>query len=294
MDLFFQRIVDGIADGTIYGAVALALVLIYRSTGLINFAQGEMAMFATFIIWWFVRPDRLGMPIGLALVCGAIFGFFMGAFVERVIMRPFESRDHLSQAMVTMGLFLGLNSLAAYLFSVEPQRLPSLFPSGGVHIGDVSIGWDVLGLIGVVLGLSLLLRLMFTYTRVGLAMRAATSNSVSAQLHGINVKRTLMIGWGLAGAVGAIAGGLLAPALFVSPTMMQAVLLYAFAAAVVGGLDSTFGAIVGGIVVGVTQHLAGGYLVGNELQLSSALALILLVLLIRPQGLFGRVRVERV
>ena len=294
MELLIQRLADGLADGMIYGAIALALVLIYRSTGLVNFAQGEMAMFSTFIVWTLARPDLLGLPLIASIGLGAVFGFLLGAGFERLIMRRFKERDHLSQAMVTMGLFLLLNALAAYVFSIQPVSLKSLFPKGSVGIAGASVGYDVLGLVGVFAVLGLALRAMFLHTRMGLAMRAATNNAVSAQLSGINVDRTVMIGWGLAGAMGAVAGALIAPKLFVSPSMMQAALVYAFAAAVLGGLDSALGAIIGGIVMGLTQHLVGGYVVGAELQLASALFVILIVLLVRPQGLFGTVKVERV
>lgn len=297
MELLLQRIFDGIADGMIYGALALALVLIYRVTGLVNFAQGEMAMFTTFIVWWIARPDRLfgwTMPMWLAIIVGAGAGFLMGALIERFVMRPFEDREHLPQAMVTMGIFLGLGAVAAFVFSVQPVAMESVFPAGGFTIGGANLTWSTIGLIIVFVCLSLLVRLLFVKTKIGLAMRATTTNASSAQLSGVNVKRTLMVGWGLAGAVGAVAGAMLAPKLFLSPFMMQAVLLYAFASAILGGLDSALGAVVGGVLVGLTQHLAGGYLVGSELQLASALLLILIVLLVRPQGIFGRLKVERV
>ncbi|WP_236790825.1 branched-chain amino acid ABC transporter permease [Amycolatopsis sp. GM8] len=301
MELLLQRIIDGVGDGMIYGAIALALVLIYRVTGLVNFAQGEMAMFATFIVWWITRPDRflgfigdpqLRMAVGIFLGLG--IGFVIGVVCERFIMRPFEKRPYIDQAMVTMGMYLGLSALAAYIFSVQPVAMESVFSAGGIPLGGANLTWSTIGLIVVFTSLSLLLRLLFTRTRFGLAMRATTNNAVSAQLSGINVKRTLMLGWGLASAVGGVAGAMLAPKLFLSPFMMQSVLLYAFAAAILGGLDSVPGAIVGGILVGLTQHLAGGYLFGSELALAAALLLILIVLLVRPQGLFGKVKVERV
>jgi branched-chain amino acid transport system permease protein len=303
MDLFLQRVFDGLADGMIYGALALALVLIYRVTGLVNFAQGEMAMFCTFIVWWITRPDRLltFLPTGpvnvrmmVGIVLGFGVGFLMGVLFERFIMRPFERRPVLDQAMATMGIFLGLGAMAAFLFSVEPVAMESVFPSGGLAIAGASLTWSTIGLVVVFVCLSLLLRLLFTRTRFGLAMRATTSNAASAQLSGIDVKRTLMIGWGLAGGLGAVAGAMVAPTLFLSTQMMQGVLLYAFAAAVLGGLDSVFGAVVGGVLVGLTQHLVGGYVLGSELQLAAALVVILVVLLIRPQGLFGKLKVERV
>ena len=294
MGLFLQRLIDGVSDGVIYGLVALALVLVYRATGLLNFAQGEMAMFSTFVIWWIASPTHWGQPIAVALVGGVAFGAAMGAATERFVIRPFSNRDHLTQGMVTMGLFLGLNALAGYVFSVQPVPLPSALPGGGVEVGSLRISWNTVGLVLVLVILSVLLRLLLLHTKLGLAFRAATSNPESARLSGINVDKALVTGWALAGAVGALAGGLLAPTLFVSPEMMRSVLLYAFAAAIVGGINSAFGATIGGLLVGVTQHLAGGYLVGSQLQTASALVLILGVLLIKPAGLFGRLRTERV
>ncbi|SEG93517.1 amino acid/amide ABC transporter membrane protein 1, HAAT family [Thermomonospora echinospora] len=297
MALFLQRLIDGIGNGMLYGAVALALVLIYRATGMVNFAQGEMAMFCTFITWKLADHEfGLGLPIVAGIAGGVIFGFLFGAALERVVIRPFESADHLRQMIVTLGLFLAINALAAWIFTADTQRLASPFPSGALRLGGVSVSYHQLGVIAVLLVMALALRELFGRTRLGLAIRGASMNPESSRLLGVDVSRMLMIGWGLSAAIGALAGALVAPAVFVSPGMMQTLLLYGFAAAVLGGFDSAPGALVGGVMVGVVQAMVSGYVpaVGTQLQLATAFALILMVLLVRPQGLFGRVSVERV
>ncbi|MFC5751268.1 branched-chain amino acid ABC transporter permease [Actinomadura rugatobispora] len=297
MSVFLQRLIDGVGNGMLYGSVALALVLIYRATGLVNFAQGEMAMFCTFVTWKLADPGSgLGLPIVAGIAGGVVFGFFFGAALERVVVRPFESADHLRQMIVTLGLFLALNSLAAYIFTADTQRLASPFPDGTLRIGGVAISIREIGMIVVLLLMAALLRELFNRTRLGLAMRGAAMNPESSRLLGVDVSRMLMVGWGLSAAIGALAGALVAPAIFVSPAMMQTLLLYGFAAAVVGGFDSAPGALVGGVLVGVVQALASGYVsfIGTQLQLTTAFVLILAVLIVRPQGLFGRVSVERV
>jgi branched-chain amino acid transport system permease protein len=297
MVLLVQRLVDGISNGFLYGAVALALVLIYRTTGLINFAQGEMAMFCTFIVWRLADPaNGLGMSMILAIGAGIIIAFVFGALLERVVIRPFEGSDHLRQTIVTLGLFLALNALAGYVFTTNTERLESPFPSGVLRIHGVNITYSEIGIIAVLLVMSLLIRMLFMNTRIGLGMRAAAMNPFSSRLAGIDVSRMLMIGWGLSSAVGALAAVLVAPTVYVSTNMMGTLLLYGFAAAVVGGFESAPGALVGGVLVGLVQSLSAGYVsfIGNQLQLATAFALILVVLLVRPQGLFGRVSVERV
>ncbi|MDX6740744.1 branched-chain amino acid ABC transporter permease [Actinocorallia sp. A-T 12471] len=297
MALFLQRLIDGIGNGMLYGAVALALVLIYRATGLVNFAQGEMAMFCTFVTWKLADQELgFGLPIVVGIAGGVAFGFLFGAAVERVVVRPFEGADHLRQMIVTLGLFLALNALAAWVFTSSTERLDSPFPAGSLRIGGVSVAYQQLGVIAVLLVMALLLRLLFARTRLGLAMRGAAMNPESSRLLGVDVSRMLMVGWGLSAAIGALAGALVAPTVFVSPTMMQTLLLYGFAAAVLGGFDSAPGALVGGVIVGVVQAMASGYIsaIGTQLQLATAFVLILVVLMLRPQGLFGRVSVERV
>jgi branched-chain amino acid transport system permease protein len=297
MTLLVQRLLDGITNGFLYGAVALALVLIYRATGLINFAQGEMAMFCTFVVWKLADPGQgIGMSIGLAIACGVVFALLLGAVLERVVIRPFEQSDHLRQTIVTLGLFLAINALAGYVFTTDTERLASPFPQGVLRIRGVNITYSEIGMITVLLVMALLIRQLFMGTRLGLAMRAAAMNPTSSRLSGIDVSKMLMIGWGLSSVIGAIAAVLVAPAVFVSTNMMGTLLLYGFAAAVVGGFESALGALVGGVLVGLVQSLAAGYVsfISNQLQLATAFGLILVVLLIRPQGLFGRTPVERV
>jgi branched-chain amino acid transport system permease protein len=299
MELLIQRLVDGTSNGFLYGAVALALVLIYRSTGLMNFAQGEMAMFSTFVVWKLADQTLgLGLALVVAIPIGILFAFLLGAVIERVVIRPFEggANNHLRLLIVTLGLFLAINALAGYIFSTDTERLESPFPDGGLNLGGVNISYLEIGTVVVFLLVALLIRQLFMGTKLGLGLRAAAMNPSSSRLVGIDVSRMMMIGWGLASAIGALAAVLVAPVVFVSTNMMATLLLYGFAAAVVGGFESAPGALVGGVLVGLIQSLSAGYLpfIGNQLQLATAFAVILLVLLIRPQGLFGRVPVERV
>jgi branched-chain amino acid transport system permease protein len=298
MELLIQRLIDGTSNGFLYGAVALALVLIYRSTGLMNFAQGEMAMFSTFVVWKLADQKLgLGLALAIAIPAGLVFALLLGAVIERVVIRPFEGGgDHLRLLIVTLGLFLAINALAGYVFTTDTERLDSPFPSGGLTAGGVSITYLEIGTVVVFLAVALLIRQLFMGTKLGLGLRAAAMNPSSSRLAGIDVNRMMMIGWGLASAIGALAAVLVAPVVYVSTNMMGGLLLYGFAAAVVGGFESAPGALVGGVLVGLIQSLSAGYLpfIGNQLQLATAFAVILLVLLIRPQGLFGRVPVERV
>lgn len=294
MTLLVQRIIGGIGDGTLYGFVALALVLSFRGTGLINFAQGEMAMFSTFVIWE-LAGGGVGLPIVIAMLGGILASFVFGGVTERVVLRPFEGGDHLRQTIVTIALALVIDGLAGYLFPTVAEALPSPFPSSDLSLGNVTLPVATIGILSLAAFVGIGLKLLLKHTRVGLAMRAVASNRESARLHGVNVERTLMYSWGLASAIGALAGGLLAPELFLTTSMMQPVLIYAFAAAAIGGFDSVGGALIGGLIVGVTEYLSAGYLpvFGNQLAVASAMLVILFVLLVRPQGLFGSERVIR-
>ncbi|MER7003675.1 branched-chain amino acid ABC transporter permease [Dactylosporangium sp. NPDC000555] len=295
MVLFIQRLVDGLQSGVLYGSIALALVLVYRATGLLNFATGEIAMLCTFIVWQ-LAGGGLGLPIVVGIIGGMLFGFAFGAGLERFVIRPFEKADHLRQSMVTMGLFLGINALAGYLFTLDVQRLASPFPVGRWNIGGVIVSYHKVGSIIVLILVAIALRVLFAKTRIGLAMTGAAMNPTSAQLLGVNPSRMLVLGWGLSAALGALVGAMVAPDLFLSTNMMQTLLLYGMAAAVLGGMESYVGALVGGVLIGVIQALAGGYVsfIGTQLQLAVAFAAILIVLLVKPEGLFGKRQVERV
>ena len=296
MGLFLDRVVIGLEEGAIYGSLALALVLIYRATGLVNFAQGEMALFSTFVTWqlW----DR-GLPIALAIVVSMALSFVGGAVIERVIIRPVGDVEHntLAIVIVTVGMLLALNALVGWIWGTEGRRFPKIFSSGTIEVGTLSISYQALGTLAVLAIEVVLLYLLFQHTKLGLAMRSVASNSGSSALVGIRVGRVLMFGWGLAAAVGALAGALYASELsLLDANIFFQLLVYAFAAATLGGFDSPLGAVVGGLIVGVVTVLAGGYVtwLGEDLKLVAAFALIMVVLLVRPQGLFGHKQVSRV
>ncbi|MBU2694368.1 branched-chain amino acid ABC transporter permease [Pimelobacter sp. 30-1] len=293
MDLFWQRVVDAIADGSIYAGAALALIVVFRATRVVNFAQGEMAMLSAFVVWALAQA---GLPIVVAMAGGVVFGGLLGAVISRCVMRPFAGGDHLREVMVTLGLFLVINAGAAYLFTTNPHRLASPFPQGSWAVGGVQISYQRTAVLVSVLLMTAALSVWLHRTSAGLAMRAVASSPASAELLGVDVRRTQVVGWAIAGAVGALTATLVAPSLFLSTAMMGNVLIYAFAAAALGGLDSVVGAVVGGLFVGLVQNLAGGYVpfIGNELKVATALTLIVVILLVRPQGIFGTARVERV
>ena len=293
MDIFVQQVVSGLATGGIYASLALALVMIYQATDVVNFAQGEMAMFSTYLAWTFLQA---GMPYWVAFCCTVALAFVAGLVIKRVVIRPVENAPILSIVIVTLGLLVILNSTAGWIYSYIQKPFPSPFPSKPIRIGNIVFGAHDLGAIGVTLVVLALLFAFFRYTTLGLAMRAAAQNPVSSRLCGIRVSWMLALGWGLAAAFGAVAGIMVAPVVFLDPNMMVGIQLYAFAAATVGGFTSPLGAVVGGLLVGVTENLVGTYVsfIGTELKLTVALAMIIVVLLVRPSGLFGRTVVRRV
>ena len=289
MHQFSQQIFSGLAAGAIYASLALALVMIYRATELVNFAQGEMAMFSTYIAWSLVND---GLPFWAAFVITLVVSFLGGMAIERVLVRPVENAPVLAAVVVTIGLALIFNSLAGWIYSYTVQDFQSPFPDRPI-LGALITTRD-LGVIGVTLVMLFLLFAFFRFTATGLAMRAAAQNPASARLCGIPVGRMLAIGWGLAAAIGAAAGVMVAPVLFLDPNMMGGVLVYAFAGALLGGITSPVGAVIGGLIVGVTENLVGTYLIASQLKLTVAFALIILVLVFKPNGLFGTAIVRRV
>jgi len=293
MAYFIQLIIEGLATGSIYGALALAIVLVNRATGLINFAQGGMAVLSTFIAYALFNA---GAPLAVAVLGAVVFAFVLGAVLERVIVRPFERGDPDTAVVVTIGLFVLLGGLAAFLFGYEPQQFPSFFGAEALDLGGVFVSVRSLGTIVVLIVVVVLLQLLFRATKVGLAMRAVADNPQSASLSGLPVSRLLMFGWGLASVLGAIAGVLVAPQLFVSPGMLDFVLVYALAAAILGGLDSPLGAVVAAWFIGVVENLAAAYIdvIGNDLKIAVPFLIMIVVLIVRPQGLFGRKVVVRV
>jgi branched-chain amino acid transport system permease protein len=292
MERFVQVLVDGIATGSIYAAVALALVLIFRSTGIVNFAQGEMAMFSTFVAWALYEA---GVPLGLAVLSTLALSFIAGMAIERSLIRHFEGGEPLTLVIVTLGMFILLNGLAGWIWGFENRGFPSLFSDDAVTIGGVRLSVESLGIVAVLLAVVGLLFLLFQRTKIGLAMRAAALNPESSELVGVRVGTMLMLGWGLAAALGALAGVLVAPRLFLDVNLMGSVLIYAFAAAALGGFDSALGAVVGGWIIGVSENLAGTYVdfIGADLKILVPLGIIFVVLLVRPAGLFGTREVAR-
>jgi branched-chain amino acid transport system permease protein len=286
LDQLFAQILSGLATGGIYASVALALVMIYQATHLVNFAQGEMAMFATYIAWSLMQA---GMPYWVAFFLTVILAFLGGVLIERVIIRPVENAPVLSVVIVFIGLLVIFNSIAGWIYTFTIKPFPSPFPSEPVF-GISSHG---LGSIAVTLVVLALVFGFFRFTPVGLAMRAAAQNPVSSRLVGVRVGWMLALGWGLAAAIGAVAGMMVAPIVFLEPNMMGGILLYAFAGALLGGIDSPGGAVVGGFIVGVLENVVGVYL-GTDLKLTAALVIIIAVLVLKPSGLFGRVHVARV
>ena len=290
MTIFLQQVAGGASTGMIYGSVALALVVIYQSTQKINFAQGEMAMFCTYIASALLQA---GIPYWISFFSTVLIAFALGAVVERLAIRPISNAPVLSVVVVFIGLLLIFNSLAGAIFGQSMRSFPSPF-EGRFSWGAGLVGAHQIGLTLVCLITLIVVYAFFTYTRYGLAMRAASFNADSSYLCGISVPLMLTLGWGGASAVGAIAGMMVAPIVYLEPNMMSGILLYAFAGALLGGLTNPWGAVLGGIIVGITENVLGAYLIGTELKLPVALALILAVLMFRPQGLLGRKIVVRV
>lgn len=293
MTEFLQQVVAGLAAGGVYASLALALVLIYSAMGLVNFAQGELAMFATFVAWTLIVI--LHLPYAVGFVGAVLFGMAAGVALERIVIRPFEVSSPLIVVIVTLALLSITNGLAGAIWGYIPKPFPSPFPVTPVAVGGVPVSIQDVGVIGVSFLVLALLWLFLNRTRVGLAMRAAALYPDSASLLGVRLGGMLALGWGLASAVGAVSGVLVAPVILLEPNMMQGTIIYAFAAAVLGGIDSPLGAVVGGLVLGVLLNLIGAYVPQlSDIRLAVALLVLVLVLVVRPAGLFGRPEVRRV
>lgn len=290
MDLFLQQTLGGLATGAIYALLALAVVMIYQAIDHFNFAQGEMAMFSTFIAWQLIT---WGAPYWVAFAACLVISFFGGMAIERIIFAPIHDAPVLSHIVIFIALTLIFNAAAGFIWEFTIKEFPSPFPAA-LPFKTNLIGPHELGIVGVTLVMLGMIFAFFRFTPVGLAMRAAAANPDSARLVGISVRKMLALGWGLAAATGAVAGMMIAPVVFLEPNMMLGILLYGFAGAVVGGLTSPGGAVIGGFLMGVLENLAGTYLIGSELKLTFALVVIITVLLFKPAGLFGRVVVQRV
>lgn len=290
MQAFLHQVLSGLANGSIYASVALALVTIYKTTHHVNFAQGEMAMFSTYVSWTLIQG---GLPYWAAFLFTLVVSFVGGIVIERIIVQRVKDAPVLAVVIVFIGLLLICNSLAGWIFSYTIKPFPSPFPSQAWY-GSSYLSPHEVGMIGVTLVALALVFLFFRFTRLGLAMRAAAENPVSSRLVGVRVDWMRALGWGLASLFGAVAGMMAAPLVYLEPNMMTGIILYGFAAALLGGIDNPWGAPIGGFIVGVLENLAGAYVVGTEIRLTVALVIIVAVLVFKPSGLFGRTVVVRV
>jgi branched-chain amino acid transport system permease protein len=292
MALFLTQLMNGIGSGAVYASIALALVLVFRTTGILNFAQGEMALYSTYLVWFFTQRS---VPVWIAILLAMIISFIGGAAIERILIRPVEQASPLVLVIVTIGMFLAINSIAQVQFGNDIKILPRAYPNKTWLPGGVQISSDTLVLVGVLLAECLILYLLLNRTRIGLAFRAVASNPESSRLAGVPVGRMLMLGWAMAAAIGALAGALVIAPVGLQGASMQEILVYSFAAAALGGFDSPLGAVVAGLIVGVAGTMTTQYLHAvHDIELVVPFGLILLVLLVRPSGLFGSRRVERV
>jgi branched-chain amino acid transport system permease protein len=293
MTNFLQQVVSGLASGGIYGLLALAIVLINRATGVLNFAQGEMATLSAFICWALIDH---GWGFWTAFGATLLLSFAGGAAIQTFVIRPIQNGPVLGIVILTIGLLIAINGLTTWIWGGAPKQFNGPFSTSPITVGGVAFSKQDIGVIVLSLVLVALVGLLFTRTKIGLGLRATAVNPAEARLTGVPVAVMYATGWGLAAVLGAVAGVMAAPTLFLEPNMMQTVLLYAFAAAVLGGMESPVGAVVGGLILGVLLNLVGTYVhwIGGELRLATALALILGVLLVKPSGLFGKSVVKRV
>lgn len=287
LETFSASLLSGISVGAVYASLALALVMIHRATELINFAQAEMAMFATYIAYALITIH--GFPYWVAFFVTIVGGFVLGVACQRFIIRPVEKSPILTIVIVFIALLVMLNAVVGWRFTYTTRTFPSPFP----QLSVIGVSYHEIGIVVVTMIVLTMVFLFFRYTPIGLAMRGAALNPDSSRLVGIRVGWMLALGWGLASAIGAVAGMMVAPIFTLDPNMMGGVLLYAFAAALVGGVNSPGGAVVGGFIVGITENLVGQY-IGTDVRATVALILIVGVLVIKPSGLFGKTVVQRV
>ena len=292
---FAQQTVAGLASGAVFASLALALVLIYRATEVLNFAQGAMAMFTTYVAYELMH---WGLSYWAAFVATLAIAFLGGVGIERTLIRPVQRAGVLTVVIVTIGLLILLEGVAAWIWTPAIKPFPSAFSAGVLRSGGAALSYQDLGTIGVSLATVVTLWLFFRFTKLGLGMRAAALRPGAARLVGVRVGWMLALGWGLAAVLGAVSGLLIAPSAFLQPSMMDSILIYSFAAAVVGGIENPAGAVVGGLGLGVLLNLLATYVhfiaADAEWRLPVALGVLLAVLVVKPTGLFGHRVVRRV
>ncbi len=299
MDILLSRVFAGATSGSIYVLIALCLVIVFRSSSTINFAQGEFALFTTYITWWLTGK---GLSVWIAVIPAIVVGFIMGALAERWLIRPVRRRDETAVLIVALALFTGLNGLDGWIWGSDDKVFPRMLPAGEdqyFEIAGARLYYDTILIFAIMVAIVAGLSLFFKYTSMGLQMRAVATNAPSAALSGVKVGRVLTVSWGLSSAIGAFAGALLitmVPPGQLGLSGMFNVLIFATAAALLGGLDSIKGAVVGGLGLGIGLSLVNGYatFLGGSMSLTVALVVIVVILLVRPTGLFGARRLERV
>lgn len=299
MEIFLDRLFAGLTAGSVYVMIALALVVVFRSSGTINFAQGEFALFTCFVAWWLTTE---GWPLILAMLAAMLAGFLMGMAAERFLIRPVRRRNEAAVLIVALGMFTALNGLDGWIWGPQDKLFPRLFPSGEnsfIAVLGSRLHYDSIGIIISMIAVVVLLSLLLNKTKLGLSMRAVATNAESASLSGVKIGRVLSVSWGISSALGAFAGVLLVPVLPPNQLNLSAffpILIFASAAALLGGLDSIKGAVVGGLTFGVAEAMLNGYatFLHGSMQLTVAFTIIVAVLVVRPAGLFGTRQVERV
>ena len=293
MEYLIQQILNGVTIGAVYASLGLALVLIYRTTNIANFAQGEMATFSAFMTW---QLTQWGIPIVLSILIVIVISAVIGAVVYAILVRPVQYKDEMTIIIVTLGLFLAFNSTTGAIWGYMQKTSPSPFPATTWMLGDVRVAAELVSFVLVLMAISFGLFMLFQKTRLGNALRAAASNAQSAQLVGIPYTKMMILGWGMAAGLGAISGALVSSRLSLDPNMMADVIIYGFASAVVGGMSSYVGVVVGGMIVGISQALTIAFLpgLGADLQIVVPLVLIVAVLIVKPEGLFGKTVAARV
>ena len=293
MDYLLQQLLNGVTIGAVYASLGLALVLIYRTTNIANFAQGEMATFSAFLTW---QLTQWGIPIVLSILIVIVISAIIGAVVYAILVRPVQYKDEMTIIIVTLGLFLAFNSTTGAIWGYMQKTSPTPFPDVVWMMGNVRVSAELISFILVLVAISFGLFLLFQRTRLGNALRAAASNAQSAQLVGIPYTKMMILGWGMAAGLGAVSGALVSSRLSLDPNMMADVIIYGFASAVIGGMSSYVGVVVGGLIVGVSKSMTIAFLpaLGADLQIMVPLVLIVAVLIVKPEGLFGKTVAARV
>lgn len=284
VDEMMQIIISGLIFGCVYGLAALGMILIYKTSDVVNFAQGEMAMLTTFVSFMFL--SRMGLSYTMSFLFALVFAALLGIFIYLLFMKRIQSEPHLNQMVMTLGIFLIINGVAGLIWGHQPTSFPEAVHGESFDIGGVFISPNELFLVGLTLILIIVFYVIFKYTKMGLAIRIAAQDKSTAQLMGIKVSKVFMITWITSSILGGIAGIMTAPITFLTTNMMFNVVIMAFAAAVLGGFLSLPGAFLGGLFIGVLENLVS-YYIAADLKVVYTFLLIVLVLYLRPQGIFG-------